>query len=389
MPPREPTVVWRQSVVLHGGDVQSAGMPVDLPANAELEGTDTGGSGWGDFAFDEMRVRADSRTVFETLRRIKQGIVVMNPDFQRDFVWPEATQSKLIESVIMRIPLPVFYAAENDDGHMVVVDGLQRLHTFVRFVSDELRLALTDRDDLNRKRFSDLPPRLQNRVEDCNLRFYIIDSRMPERARLDIFERVNSGTRLTRQQMRNCMFMGPATRFLKEEAETDLFRTATDSGLSTKAMRDRELINRFCAFQTLGHEEYRGDMDGFLAECLRRMNKCPEQERSALSRDLRRSLANNTKVFGKDAFRRQFPDRPRRSVINAALWDVMSTGLSRYPEDAVAANRKRLLTAVGGMLADPEFEDAITKGTNDAVRVSRRFERTRAVLKGVFDADAD
>ena len=87
----------------------------------------------------------------------------MDPDFQRDFIWPEDKQSKLIESVIMRIPLPVFYMAEDDDGRMVVVDGLQRLSTFQRFVKDGLKLRLPDRTRLNGKRFSDLSSKLQNR----------------------------------------------------------------------------------------------------------------------------------------------------------------------------------------------------------------------------------
>ena len=145
----------------------------------------------------------------------------MDPDFQRDFIWPEDKQSKLIESVTMRIPLPVFYLAENEEGRMIVVDGLQRLSTFHRFVHDQLQLRLPERSELDRQRFSDLPPKLKNRIEDCNLIFYIIDSKAPDRARLDIFERVNSGEPLTRQQMRNSLFMGPATRLLKEASGTE------------------------------------------------------------------------------------------------------------------------------------------------------------------------
>ena len=137
----------------------------------------------------------------------------MDPDFQRDFIWPVDKQSKLIESVLMRIPLPVFYIAENEDGRMVVVDGLQRLSTFRNFVEDGLRLRLPDQPDLNGKQFADLEPKLQNRIEDCNLTLYVIDSKAPERARLDIFERVNGGVPLTRQQMRNCLYMGQGTKF--------------------------------------------------------------------------------------------------------------------------------------------------------------------------------
>ena len=116
----------------------------------------------------------------------------------------------------MRIPLPVFYLAEDEEGRMVVVDGLQRLSTFRRFVSNELILKLPYQNELHKKRFSDLSPKLQNRVEDCNLVLYVIDAKVPERAKLDIFERVNSGMPLTRQQMRNCLYMGAATVFFKD-----------------------------------------------------------------------------------------------------------------------------------------------------------------------------
>ena len=115
----------------------------------------------------------------------------MNPDFQREFIWPEDKQSKLIESVIMRIPLPVFYTTEDREGRMIIVDGLQRLSTFRKFVNDDLRLRLPDRDELNGKRFSELPPRFQNRIEDCNLIFHIFDSKTPEFVRLEILDRVN------------------------------------------------------------------------------------------------------------------------------------------------------------------------------------------------------
>ena len=188
-------------------DLRSSG----APDYEEPEGLDDKGESLGNYPIDDLLIRHDSRTIHDVIRRIDQGNYVMDPDFQRDFIWPEDKQSKLIESVIMRIPLPVFYMAEDSDGRMVVVDGLQRLSTFQRFVKDDLRLRLPDRTGLNGKRFSDLSSKLQNRVEDCNLIFYTIDSKVGERARLDIFERVNSGEPLSRQQMRNCLFVGRAT----------------------------------------------------------------------------------------------------------------------------------------------------------------------------------
>ena len=177
-----------------------------------------------DYPIDTVLIRQENRTIYDVMRRIGQGAYIMDPEFQRDFIWSEAKQCKLVESVLMRIPLPVFYLAEDDQGQMVVVDGLQRLSTFKRFVDGKLRLSLPNKKALDNKRFVDLSPKLQNRVEDFNLTFYIMDAEVPERVRLDIFERVNSGVPLGRQQMRNSLYMGEATRFLKTEAATEFSR---------------------------------------------------------------------------------------------------------------------------------------------------------------------
>ncbi len=367
--------------------VDSAGEPVNIE---EPEGLEAEGASWGDYPLDEMLIRNDHRTVRDVLHRIDQGRYVMNPDFQRDFIWAEDKQSKLVESVIMRIPLPVFYMAEDSEGRMVVVDGLQRLSTFKRFSDGELQLRLPDRPELDGKRFSDLSPKYQNRVEDCNLIFYIIDSNAPERARLDIFERVNGGQQLTRQQMRNCLYMGEATRFLKCEAKTEIFLKATGASLSPATMRDREFVNRFCAFYLLGPEAYlRGDMDDFLARSLCRMNKMTAEELAALSETFQRGLGNNCLLFGRQAFRKHEPGQKRRAVLNASLWDVMSTGFSVYSKEEVEAHVEPFREAVYYLLWDEAFDTAITYGPNDPKKVKTRFGMARKALREVLGDHSD
>ena len=339
---------------------------------------------WGDYPIDALLIRTETRTVHDVLRRIEHGAFVMDPDFQRDFIWDDAKQSKLIESVMMRIPLPVFYLAEDDQERLVVVDGLQRLSTFQRFVNNELRLRLKDRPELDRKEFEELTPKLQNRVEDCNLILYIIDSEVPERARLDIFERVNGGVPLSRQQMRNCLYMGEATRFLKEEARSDVFLRSTGRSLKASMMRDREFVNRFCAFQILGTEKYR-DMDEFLADGLREMNRKPESL-PALSSQFRTALENNYRLFDRHAFRKRHPEPDRRNVLNASLWDVMSTGLSRYPTEVVEERAGLARDAFDRLMSDEQFIDAITRGPSGANQVKRRFAMAADMFKEVFGA---
>ena len=351
----------------------------------QIEGLDDSEDvSWGNYPIDTFLIRNENRTVHDVLRRIGQGSFVMDPDFQRSFVWPEDKQSKLIESVIMRIPLPVFYLAEDKEGRMVVVDGLQRLSTFRRFVNNELRLKLPDQPDLDKKRFRDLSAKLQNRLEDCNLILYVVDAKVPERARLDIFERVNSGMALTRQQMRNSLYMGQATNFLKEEAETALFVEATGGSLNVKTMRDREFVNRFCSFRLLSLDDYRGDMDEFLALGLRKMNTLDSSALKSLSSQFRVSLTNNLQVFGRHAFRKHTDLSASRSVINAALWDVMSTGLARYPISLVEDRADNLCMAFYGLMLDDEFNKAITLGTSQLNRVRERFTMTEAMFEEVF-----
>ena len=339
-----------------------------------------------DYPIDTLLIRHENRTIYDVMRRIGQGAYIMDPEFQRDFIWPEAKQCKLIESVLMRIPLPVFYLAEDDRGRMVVVDGLQRLSTFKRFIDGELRLSIPSKDELNNKCFGDLSPKLQNRVEDCNLIFYIMDAKVPDRARLDIFERVNGGVPLTRQQMRNSLYMGEATRFLKAEAHTEIFLQATGRSLNWQTMRDREFVNRFCAFQLLPVKEYKGDMDDFLAQVLRKMNGLKSEDLSRLSATFRRSLKNNYKIFDKHSFRKHKTARDRRSVLNASLWDVMSTGLSRYPEEVVKSRAQVLRSRFYSLMDDNEFVTAITYSTNHAKQVRRRFRIADKMFKEVLGA---
>ena len=348
------------------------------------EGFDQESESWGNHPIDDITIRSENRTVYDINRRMEKGSFILNPEFQRDFTWPEDKQSKLIESVIMRIPLPVFYLAENSKGKMLVVDGLQRLSTFRCFLKDELKLRLPDREELDGKKFSELPAKLQNRVEDINLIFHIIDSRSPERARLDIFERVNSGEPLTRQQMRNSLYMGPATKFLRNEADTSLFKNATGNSLNRKKMRDREFINRFCAFQIFDLTTYRGDMDQFLAECLIKMNHFEDASLKVLSDELRRSLENNVIVFGKHAFRRHEPRQSHRSVLNASLWDVASTGFSKYPSEAIEKCSSQIRETMFKLFSDEDFITAITQGTSDMRKVRYRFEVTRNSIRAIL-----
>jgi hypothetical protein len=368
---------------------QTGGTPSNTTENNDsIEGYEQPEpGGWEGYPLDELAIRDERRAAVDVVRRIDQGRFVMDPDFQRGFVWDPTKQSRLIESILLRIPLPTFYVAEDKSGRLIVVDGRQRLTTLQRFLKGTLRLQLPDRPELDGKVFTELDPRLQNRVEDCQLLFYIIDHTVPERARLDIFERVNGGEVLTRQQMRNAIYNGPGTKFLREEAETDLFRKATGGSLNTNKMQDREFVNRFVAFSLMPLQAYKGDMDKWLADGLLRLKDLSAEDREHLRGRFRQALANNFTVFGKHAFRKHHSPDQARSIINASLFDVMAQGLADRLEMDVAAKAQSLRDSLYGLFDNATFNKAITYGPNTPKEVRTRFEMTTAMLREVFRAD--
>jgi len=347
------------------------------------------GIGWGEnYPLDSVLVRVEPRLIVDVVRRIKDGRYDLNPDFQRAFVWSEEKQSRLIESCIMRIPLPVFYVAEDTDGRIVVVDGLQRLNTFKRFHNNDFKLTFPLSEEgtphpLQGKTFDDLEIKLRERIEDTPLTLYILDSKTPERAKLDIFDRVNSGVPLTRQQMRNSLYKGEATKWLRERSESELFRRVTGDSIRSIDMRDREAINRFCAFHLIGWDAYRsGEMDALLGEVLKKMNLLSSEERDQLTVQFENALLLNEAAFGEHAFRKSLASAPdaSRSVINIALFEVCMVWAAKisHPmpwEYDLIREPLRLL------IASDNFNRAITQATNTRVAVRNRFELAREALK--------
>ena len=359
------------------------------PSEEEIEGyEETAGDDSTGYPLDSLFIRQETRSVSEVLNRVEKNRWILDPDFQRDFVWPLDKQSKLIESCIMRIPLPVFYVAEGPGGEIIIVDGLQRITTFLNYVNGEFKIQGASFNDggnkessIEGKKFNQLPLKLQERILDTQLIMYILDADAPERARLDIFERVNSGVALTRQQMRNAVYNGPATRWLRDAVESDLFHDATGGSLNSKTMRDREAVNRFCAFSILGVEEYRGDMDEFLAKSLRYMND-PDNEAclNDLMKKFERSLRSNQQLFGEHAFRKSLVDGDpysKRSILNISLFDVCTVILAEYPEEILPESESRYKMRnelIHLITHNKEFYNAISFFTNNTKSVKARFE---------------
>jgi hypothetical protein len=184
--------------------------------------------------------------------------------------------------------------------------------------------------------------------------------------------------------MRNSLYSGPATRWLKSAADSSLFQNVTGGSLDPKSMRDREAINRFCAFTLVGWKSYfGGDMDGFLAGALGEMNAKPTKELDKLRLRFDRSMEINRDLFGRHAFRKSLvADDPKanRSVINIALFDVCSVLLADLSAEAFKRRIPNVRRAIIALLNDESFSFSITYSTNSTRQVQERFSSAEEAI---------
>ena len=200
---------------------------------------------------NKIRVTTEPKTIDLLFRRIDHGEIDLAPDFQRRArLWKPHRKGQLIESILLRIPLPVFYIAATEDDLWSVVDGLQRLTTIHDFMSDAF--SLTGLEYLNKfegLRFSMLPRSMQRRIEETSLVLNIIQPGTPDEVMINIFKRLNTGgVPLNGQEIRNALYKGPVRKFLAAMVESPTFQRATDGRVSDVRMDAQECILRFSAF---------------------------------------------------------------------------------------------------------------------------------------------
>lgn len=163
--------------------------------------------------FKEVRVTKKDFSIYELLRKYKQDKLILGVSFQRRKVWDEKQKCELIESILMGLPLPIFYFKQLDNSRYVVVDGKQRLSALFEYLSNEFALKnLKILDFLNTKKFKDLEDTLgiyQSQLEDFQIYSHVILPPTPDKILFDIFDRVNrGGTRLNKQEIRNALYQG-------------------------------------------------------------------------------------------------------------------------------------------------------------------------------------
>ena len=336
---------------------------------------------------DSIDIKDDKFSVFEYIRKVKDGKIVMNPDFQRNEVWTLEQKSQLIESTMLEIPIPAFYMKKDAQGRLVVVDGLQRTLALKGFLNDDFRLSgLNALDKVNGYTCSEMrkDEKLSNlitRVEDRQLLFYVISKDTPMSIVYDIFNRINTGgTKLERQEIRNCIFIGHSTRLLKELSGEDAFKKAIDDGISPNRMKDREAALRCIAFTVLDYKKtYVRSMDDYLERAMRIINKASLIEVEDIKKSFLKTMEETWRVFGLTNFR--IPSDYTRGRINIAVMETIYYVFYKKAELGQAIDKNLMQQSFQTLLKDSKYLDAVRNSTGSLSKVMTRFELARQIFK--------
>ena len=355
---------------------------------------------------DDIRVHQKQFSIKFIEEMIENGDIDFTPDFQRNFVWNSIQKSKLIESLLLRIPLPIFYFAEDKEGRLTIVDGLQRLTTIKEFMNNEFPLNhLEYLDEGVRGRYYKSKP--ERRQEGIDAKYYrwfnmsqfavnVIDPSSPYKVKYDIFRRINTGGKpLNNQEIRNCLSSKKLRRLLLEMSALDVFKEATNWSVRGTRMADREIALRFIAFHTAYQKDptlrtsYDGYMEYFLDTATEEFANITEDKAREYLTLFKNAMENALFLFGgKNAFRKLKYDNGNvdswRQLFNKALFVAWSVQLADIPHDKLIQkySQEYLLEPFAKLLKEDEvLMYYISYGTNGKSNLEYTFFKVSELIK--------
>lgn len=349
-----------------------------------------------------IRIRRDPFTLGELIDKIEYDEVNFETSFQRKSdLWDSTKQSRLIESVLLRLPLPAFYfdeiiENENDINKRrsvwQVIDGLQRCSAFNNFIVKQ-SLALENLEFLTRfngAKYDDLPRELQRRINQSPITVYIVEKGTPDEVKFNIFKRINTGGLvLNAQEIRHAMNQGIAADYVASLAEMDSFKRATCNIIKTERMEDRDFVTRYVAFYLQDYAEYQPDLDSFLTKGMAKIKSVTQEEREEMKENFDKAMHTSMSIFGDDAFRKRQNPTDRRKPINKALFEVLSVYFAKLSEaqSQLLISKKELFKSKFMLLNnDPKFLYAISSGTGQKESVNRRYIDIKRIIDETLES---
>jgi Protein of unknown function DUF262 len=360
--------------------------------------------------FDPANVDIFDRklTISSLLERLKHRELRLTPDFQRRAnLWDAPRKSRLIESVLLRIPLPSFYFSEDSDGNFEVVDGLQRLCSIFHFVDhaalnkatgsklDPLRLqGLQYLIEKEEKSFDELERSFQRRINELEINVNVIRATTPKAVMFNVFARLNQGgLPLAAQEIRNAIFPGAWRERIRTLAEGEDFLRATESRVPTDRQQDMEMVLRFVSLWALGAPFLRQTsqvLDKFLNDSVEvRLSSWDATKWEAAKEAFTGGLGATLAIFGRHAFRKSYGNFVR-TPINKGLFEsqlVTLANLSKNDIDTLI-QRKNVVSEEFGKLVGGynRFSTGLRSGTGHAESSNARIEELTKLFRKVLDA---
>jgi hypothetical protein len=319
----------------------------------------------------------------QTLLEQWEGRILELPEIQRDYVWDDARASRLIESLLLNIPIPVVYFAETADANYEIVDGHQRIKTVVRYLQNQFRLkSLAVLAEYNGKRFFELPEREQRFLRMRTIRAIIISADSHPNMKFEVFERLNTGSiALNAQELRNSLYRGSFNRMLKELVTEPEFRRVIGTAKPRKRMVDQELVLRFFALLD-GYPEYRPPLKRFLNEFMESVRDADEGYLASCRTRFTATVGSVDEAFGEGAFRiSDARGRPVEKPVVRALFDAQMLTMAHVSSPDLRELRPAIAREMAALYHDQEFVESLRRATGDRARVRYRLERVATALR--------
>jgi len=362
----------------------------------EIEEEDYSSDANGPFDSNKIDVDISVVNLGSLLEQLEYNEIDLKPEFQRaSDVWDVIKKSRLIESVLLGLPLPSFYFSEDPGTNkLLIVDGLQRLCAFMDFcIRKTLRLTgMQFLKELEECGYDDLDRTQIRRLRSLKITLNTLRKGTPQRVKFVIFQRVNTGgVPLTPQEMRNALYQKKATDLLREMVSLRSFILATGGKIPSKRMVDCDFANRFVAFYLSGKGEYDGDLDNFMGEALEKVNKMTTLEIENLCDSFDKAMKTCYELLGSTAFKRPNPDKPGSFLkINKAVFDVLSVAMAKLTDGdrmKLTHHKTRFQTGFYNLFQNNDFLSSVTSGTAKVPQVDIRFTQVNDIVNRILNDD--
>jgi hypothetical protein len=333
-------------------------------------------------------------------RKFKRGKLIVQPDFQRQFVWDAVKASRLIESALLAIPIPAVYISEEQDNKEYVIDGQQRLTSFFSFMDgtfpDGTNFKLKGLKvfhEFNGTEFRNLPEEIQDGVQYFTIRTITFKKESDQNLKFEIFERLNTGSvSLNDQELRNCIFRGSFNVLLKELSCDPDFTFLLGLKRPDKRMKDVELVLRFSAFYHATYLKYKPPMKNFLNAEATHCQNIDEEEAQELRAAFKNACQIIRSMLSKTAFKRFYKGTDKNPAgywepkkFNASLYDILMSTLAGADKNVAYQNLDSIREGLIDLMTEnQEFIDAIELSTSSLQAVTKRFDLWRSTLQDII-----